>query len=288
MATSIGANVTDPPKHGPRNTPDFITRDTDGAWHVIECKGTQSGNAYRNRQLGNTGPPVTGAVAQKRTISFPSGCAGQRLACGLMLAVQGDRNGSSLRVIDPPADKTFVVDEESIPLAVDTLKRATASRTLRLAGFSAVSSAVSLPWSTRDIATVPEYLWDNRHREGFSTLIERGREQLKSRNQYDSFHTQADTYIGREVQFDLATPVGVQAPSVRSLLLRYGVTVPFLDEIAREFEEPAEKDPTVRSSSGIDIPGWHQMLGQTRIESDQGHATMRIGSSFFGEIHILN
>lgn len=138
-----GANFGDRPKHGPRKAPDFVARDTSGTWHVIECKGTQSGEAYRKRQLGRPGPPATGAVAQKRTISFPSNHTGQRLACGLVLAVEGDPGSSSLRVIDPPAEEGFFVEEEDLGIAVDTLRRATGSRVLRLAGFGSAASAVS-------------------------------------------------------------------------------------------------------------------------------------------------
>ncbi len=46
-----GANVGGQPKQGPRKAPDFVARDTSGTWHVIECKGTQSGEAYRNPRL---------------------------------------------------------------------------------------------------------------------------------------------------------------------------------------------------------------------------------------------
>ena len=46
LAAANGAYVADLPKQGPRKTPDFVARDTTGAWHVIECKATQLGNAY--------------------------------------------------------------------------------------------------------------------------------------------------------------------------------------------------------------------------------------------------
>ena len=277
MAELRGEGVTDRPKNGPSKAPDFVTRDTSGAWHVIECKGTQSGNAYRNRQLGNTSPRITGAVAQKRTISFPSECTGQRLACGLMLAVEGDRNESSLRVIDPPVAERCVIDEDSIPLAVHILKQATASRTLRLAGFGAASSAVSWLPSTSVGKIVPEVVWADHYQRHDEMLVDRAREQLRNRNRNDIFKTATDTYIGREVRFDLVTPINIQAPGIQSLLLRYGVTVPFLDAIAREFEELAATAWTIGSISDIDVPQWHQMLGRAVIESDQGHATMQIG-----------
>ena len=196
LAEANGVSVADPPKHGPRKAPDFVARDTSGVWHVIECKGTQTGNAYRKKQLGIPGPPATGAVAQKRMISFPSGYTGQRLACGLVLDVEGGRGVSSLRVIDPPVDEGFVVEEKDLPVAVDTLRRATASRALRLAGFGVVSSAVS---SLRSTTLVPEVVV-NMGRKGLEfdleTMIRRAREQLVSRDRYRSFEGGDEEYLG--------------------------------------------------------------------------------------------
>ena len=285
QAAAYGANVADPPKHGPRKAPDFVALDSSGTWHVIECKGTQSGDAYRKQQLGREGPPATGAVAQKRTISFPPGHSGQRLACGLALAVEGEPGASSLRVIDPPAREGFVVEEEDLRSAFDTLTRATASRVLRLAGFGSAASAVSWLPSTFLIPEVPANFWKQGRQVDLETTIKRAREQLGRRGRYESFDDRRQTYFGRSVRFDLAVPAGIRGPGIRSILLRYGVTAEFLDAIARDIDAYGHDAETIQAPSSS-TPEWREMLGRARLEADGAQASMRIGTSFFGEIRL--
>ncbi|MYC65065.1 MAG: hypothetical protein F4X12_01885 [Acidobacteriia bacterium] len=288
LAAAHGVIVADPPKYGPSKSPDFVALDTSGAWHVIECKGTQSGDAYRKRQLGSPGPPATGAVAQKSTISFPSGLVGQRLACGLALAVEGDAAASSLRVIDPPAEEGFVVEEEDLDVALDTLRTATASRVLRLAGFGSAASALSWLPSTLLIRDFPPNSRKQSRQGDLHTTIERAQEQLKSRDRYESFSDGDLTYVGRKIQFDLAVPASIQGPGIRSIRLRYGLTAKFLDAIGREFEADQQDAEPREAASGSTIPEWPEMLGAARLEADGARARMRVGPSFFGEIELLN
>ena len=288
LSTANGAYVGTQPKQGPRKAPDFVARDSSGTWHVIECKGTQSGDAYRRRQLGRPGPPATGAVAQKRTISFPAGYTGQRLACGLALAVEGGSGASSLRVIDPPAEEGFVVEEEDLRVAYDTLATATASRVLRLAGFGSAASAVSWFPSTFLIREVLVNFGKEDRQVDLETTIKRAQEQLKSRDRYESFNVRDDTYLGREIRFDLAVPAGIRGPGIRSILLRYGVTAEFLDAIARDIEGFGHDAATAGTLLGSAIPEWLEMLGPARLEPDRAKASMRIGSAFLGEVRLMN
>ena len=288
LCPASGTFVGDRPKQGPRKAPDFVALDTSGTWHVIECKGTQSGDAYRKQQLGRPGPPATGAVAQKRAISFRSSHTGQHLACGLVLAVEGDKGASSLRVIDPPAEEGFVVEEEDLGIAVDTLQRATASRVLRLAGFGSAASAVSWLPSTFLTDVVPANLWRVGRQTDFETMIERAQEQLQRRDSHKSFKERDETYVGQEIRFRLAVPAGIRGPGIRSILLRYGVTAKFLDAIGREFEADGQDAATVEAGSGSAIPEWREMLGPARLKADGARASMRVGPSFFGEIRLLN
>jgi hypothetical protein len=68
VAASVGATNRRTARRGPNKTPDFVARDGQGIWHVIECKGTQSGQCYSRAQIGELGPPATGGIAQKRSI----------------------------------------------------------------------------------------------------------------------------------------------------------------------------------------------------------------------------
>jgi hypothetical protein len=110
IASSLSATQARTAKRGPNKTPDFVARDTSGKWHVIECKGTQSGAEYSLKQLGVKGPPPTGGVAQKCSIEFPPGHTGQRLVCGLSIDVEGGSGGSVLKIVDPKAKEPFVFE----------------------------------------------------------------------------------------------------------------------------------------------------------------------------------
>jgi hypothetical protein len=62
---------------GPSKSPDFVALDGQGLFHIIECKGTQSGVKYLERQIGD-------GVAQKRSLIFtPENLVAQRLVAGL-------------------------------------------------------------------------------------------------------------------------------------------------------------------------------------------------------------
>jgi hypothetical protein len=108
-------------KRGPNKSPDFVARDSTGVWHVIECKGTQSGPEYLAQQLGEVGPPPSEGVAQKRSITFPKNHTGQRLVCGLGIAIEGGLFDSTLKIIDPEPEKPFKISGGEMILAEDAL-----------------------------------------------------------------------------------------------------------------------------------------------------------------------
>ena len=70
FAASVDAVQRKTAKRGPNKTPDFVAKDGHGTWHVVECKGTQSGVKYSGSQIGELGPPMKGGIAQKRSITF--------------------------------------------------------------------------------------------------------------------------------------------------------------------------------------------------------------------------
>jgi len=232
VAASAGAIATKPRKRGPGKSPDFVALDMNGIWHIIECKGTQTGGGYREKQLGRAGPPATGAVAQKRTIIFPRGYAGQRLACGLQIAVQGGAHSSSLRVIDPPAEEEFVVGEDELVFADDAIIRAASARSLRLAGFGASSSAMSAPSGTTPRS---KRSTGRSERSRLETVIEkkdRAAAELKNRRDRAAFIAAKRRYFGREIEFDLPAAILVGKRVVRTARVRYGVAKEFLGELS--------------------------------------------------------
>src|SRR5260370_25979646 len=81
-------------KIGPGKVPDFVIQDTMGKWHVLECKGTQSGRAERNKFLRT-------ALSQKQVIQLSGHLRGERLAAGLAISNELDRSQTQLRIVDP-------------------------------------------------------------------------------------------------------------------------------------------------------------------------------------------
>ena len=152
IAPSVGATQRRPAKRGPNKTPDFVALDTSGRWHVLECKGTQSGSEFSAKQLGVKGPPPTGGVAQKCSIKFPTGHTGQRLVCGLNIAVEGG-TGSVLKIIDPVPDDPFEFRPDQLTYATDAVNRGVMSRVLRMSGFEVTAEAVASPFGRRPDST---------------------------------------------------------------------------------------------------------------------------------------
>ena len=279
VAASVGAITALPAKQGPSKSPDFVARDSSGMWHVIECKGTQSGTTYRDSQLGTKGPPLTGGVAQKCTIEFPPGTAGQRLVCGLSIGVEGASNVSNLRIIDPPARAAFVVEENNIEYAIDAMSRSAGARALRLVGFSAASSVVSAP-----SGLLPNQRPTTGHAERIRQQVvaekeASAREELNDWETRSSSRDDGERFRVRSIEIDLPKPIVVGGQSFERAYLRHGINDSFLDHLA---ENPFLEDSQTKGDAG-----WRTMIGQTVIESDTRSARMKIGSLFFSEIALM-
>jgi hypothetical protein len=119
FGAQVGATMRRTAKRGPNKSPDFVARDRLGIWHVIECKGTQSGPAYQPAQVDSPGPPPTGGIAQKLSVQFPSSYSGQRLVCALNLAVEGDSDRTQLTIVDPEPEDPLIIDPQQIIYAED-------------------------------------------------------------------------------------------------------------------------------------------------------------------------
>jgi hypothetical protein len=92
------ASVERPPEtKGTFKSPDFVTLDQSGKFHLVECKGTQSNTGYLEEQL-------IGGSGQKRKVIFTDeeNQVGQRLAAGIFAAKSGSNDRSLLAISDPP------------------------------------------------------------------------------------------------------------------------------------------------------------------------------------------
>ena len=278
MAANIGASTPKVSKRGPTKSPDFVALDSSGLWHVIECKGTQSSLNYRERQLGTSGPSSTGAIEQKETITFLPIHRGQRLGCGLYIGAEDGSHNSNLKIVDPPAEESFVVQEEHMAYAEDAINRSFGSRALRLAGFHATSSALSAPWGISPNDRFADYIEDEDRVDIVKYKTNRAREELAGRDQSEKFTISGQDYFGRSVDISLPTPIGINGPLQQKVHLRFGVNVRFLDEMSnlRFMDELQIKHHTV----------WEEMIGRTKTVSGNTEAQVQMGALFFGIIRL--
>lgn len=277
ISSSLGATQAHTAKRGPNKTPDFVAQDVCGLWHVIECKGTQSGSEYSLKQLGVKGPPPTGGVAQKCSIQFPPGHAGQRLVCGLSIDVEGGV-GSVLKIIDPEAKKPFILQEAQMSLARDAANRGVMARALRMAGLEVSAESVASPFGrhsedkparTKKVEDVRKKGTENRDRQSrdeIQRVISRGRAFSKD-------------FCGRETVVELPREVLVDGHSVRRVAIKQGVN--------REALEELEQTPSVKVLADEENSvSWTGLMGKSVVESQDRFATMRIGRLFRLDIEL--
>ena len=276
IAEHLGATAARPAKRGPRKSPDFVAMDASGKWHVIECKGTQSGIAYRNRQLGDPDNPANGAVSQKRTITFPHAISGQRLACGLSISFEEDDQPSNLRIIDPSEEETFTLEESHESLAKDAVWRAVGGRALLLSGFRSASSSLVDPFGRFERTGVKRKQDIERRREAISHMTSQVTEELGARDQNTRFTSVGLSYYGRHTAIELPRSVDVGGTLVHSVRVNHGVNGEFLDELT---QYPVLEDPLHESDAK-----WQELIGSIAFQYDSLQAAFKIGTLFHSEV----
>jgi hypothetical protein len=276
IASQVGATALKSKKRGPGKTPDFVARDTQGIWHILECKGTQTSPDYRRAQLGSALPYPTGAVAQKQTIVFPRGHTGQRLAAGLYIGVDGGAYDSSMHIIDPPPDDPFVVSEGNLALADDAISRAVAARSLRLAGFPQASTAMSAPTGARPDTEPLKGKAEEARREFVDEKRRQAEEELEARGDRTLFQSNGEKYRGRKVEIDLPSSISIGHRYSSSIVVRYGIGLSFLDELRRK--------PLVGNPIQEEIEAVRELQPGTKLDSDKRGASLHIGKSFVADI----
>ncbi|MFJ5296705.1 hypothetical protein ACIQAL_09290 [Pseudomonas sp. NPDC088368] len=253
-------------KRGPNKTPDFVARDAAGLWHVIECKGTQSGIEYRERQL-------KAGVAQKQSLLFPKGHVGQRLVCGLDIGIEGS-NSSHLKVIDPPPDDPVTIGLENLPKAVDAATRGVMSKALRMAGFETsaeVMGASVVIWPTLELDPERQEQPDEARLKKRAALAEA---ELSERENH--VHLFDDAFIGRETKLQLPRRIRAGEKLVSSVTIRQGVNRDALSELA-ELAASGEQDGTFKAD-------WPHFIGRNSTSWEDNEAMLKIGKLFRSEI----
>ena len=195
MLGAIGGTYSGkkPKKRGPGKSPDYITYDNQGMWHVIECKGTQSNLKYSIKQ-------VSDGVSQKNTVSFPPNVSGERLVAGMFISSENSSEPSTLTIRDPAAEDPFIIPEYALDWAKDSVGRGTLASALQQAGFPATASVIAAPMglelsSRRSKFRRAENLRKEKVREKQSNSF-RELEIALDRSIVDGF-------VGRSAEFDL-------------------------------------------------------------------------------------
>lgn len=267
LAALVGASHAKTGKRGPSKSPDFIVRDTSGKWHVVECKGTQSGDKYRDDQLAK-------AFTQKCTVTFPAALQGQRLACGLSLSNVKSPACSNLKIVDPPGDKNlhFEVQENIVEAAIDTASRSTLAAGLKAAGFFNAGHAIAAPLGPT-AATRPT-THGKRHRARTEYVQERRKriaEELGARTARNVFTIRGEHYVGREVHLNLPRVFQVGSAEIRSVTVQQGIRKDVLEALAGEMLRDEQPELLKTYPTGAK---------QIALEQAESEATMELGDLF--------
>jgi len=265
-AASHSAHQHRTAKRGPNKTPDFVARDRNGNWHIMECKGTQSGEAFRDRQI------VSG-ISQKLSITFPPGHTGQRLVSGLSIGIE-DGNPSHLRIIDPIPDDPVEIAESELEFAKDAATRGVMAKLLRSTGFEIAAEAVAAPFGKPQAMPPSTRKADKKRVEYLADRDRRAREELLEST--SRRHLFDDRYRGREVTFQLPRPIYTHDAEISKITVKQGINLDALDLLREQ--------PTIETLVDPSRNNWIDMMGTNIIHDDERTATLQIGDIFRSEL----
>jgi hypothetical protein len=253
-------------KRGLGKSPDFVAMDQAGRFHVVECKGTQSSLAYRNRQLKETG------TAQKRTIHLPPPYGGERLVAGLFIGgADGDR--TNLRVIDPEPPDPYVVRDKDPELVRNAVARGTLAKQLRSSGFPRVSAAVAYPRLRPNVENPDEFQENEED-------VQRRHEQAEAefRNFRDrTFVVGGTQYVGRRVEMVLPRPLWTKRGEYSRVEVRQGLERGTFEQVR---SKSMQRDVLGKGEA-------EAFTGNYRSGETQGRAWVMFGESYYSEIRLL-
>ena len=213
-------------RRGPQKSPDFVFLDQGGLYHVVECKGTQSGRSSRARQISHNAADGTpsGAVVQKMMIVLQPAFQGQRLACGLSIAVENGRGESDLYIQDPDSLNVITVKSGEEPFAEDPLIRGSVSRALRAAGLPAVAAVAGSPSGNNPSSRRADSSRKESARLGqIETRLRAANEDLQSGLSDRSFMIGEKQYVGRDVTIELPRPLVSGRRIFNRVIIKQGV-----------------------------------------------------------------
>ncbi|WP_147426780.1 hypothetical protein [Trinickia fusca] len=261
------------PKVGPGKCPDFVIEDQQGKYHVLECKGTQSGRGYLNTAM------ATGRV-QKHGVRIARALRGERLVIGLALAGEEDDYQSQLVVIDPEEEPLTELRESDASRASQVLTRLSLARALNLNGFN--QTAFEIAWPEKMDPSSPEAeLLSVAERRGFSRKLDDRRRAWKDELAAELRsppRRQLDDFFVQEMRFDIpAISLDSGAGLVTSVTVRRGIQSSLIKNLFNSGND--------LRAAAIDVANT-VATNQARVsfEEDKNYARLNYNNLFFSEI----
>lgn len=261
-------------KQGPGKSPDFVFLDETGRYHVVECKGTQSGASARNKQLSHItkGGQPSGAVVQKMMIILKPRFQGQRLACGVTIARDGAPGDTDLEIRDPEGALTIEVKDGQEIYAEDAVVRGSMARVLRAAGLPASASAMAAPSGLTPEARPLKV----RSRERVRARLvneRRGRAEAEIATAIVELAGDLPTnWVTRRSVIALPRPLEVDGKAFRSVSIEEAVSI----DVLKELQQGGLREGVIAETAEW-LP---KALGRLRLKSDGVHAELLLGDVF--------
>ena len=210
-------------KVGPGKAPDFVIKDPLGKWHVLECKGTQSGRSQRDTYLEK-------ALSQKQMIQITGSLRGERLAAGLAISNERSKESTHMRIVDPEGGDPLIElgdqQSEEVDLAAH---RIAVARALGVVGLGEAAIEFSMPEHVQAAGRFLRRSEASRLRADRSIRRRSAQQELQNR-QLQRVTLRGIKYEGRSADFtDLPfNPV----VGIRRIRVTQAVNHDMIDEIA--------------------------------------------------------
>lgn len=256
-------------KVGPGKAPDFVIQDTSGLWHVLECKGTQSGRKWRDKFLKR-------ALDQKGVVNISGRIRGERLAAGLAISNELDKRRTELRIVDPEPrlDVEIELDDRNELEIRSAAHRIAIARALGTVGLNEAAMEVWLP---EEVVDANEFLMPSeiaRLGEATGQRRRRASQQVRDRT-LEKFKYNSISYEGRA--FNISLPaLGIDS-EINQIEVRVGVN----EELLHRIEDPAVDlsvagDPIESLSSS----------NATSFETSSNQSTLTCGKLSYAELFL--
>jgi hypothetical protein len=255
-------------KVGPGKAPDFVVQDLQGLWHVLECKGTQSGRGWRNQFLKR-------ALQQKGVIRLKGSVRGERLAAGLSISNERERTRSQLRVIDPTdsPDAHIELGEDQRSEIESAAHRIAVARALGVVGLNEAAMAIWLPDEVHD---ADEFLLDGeitRLRQSRATRQESAGRQSRD-STLERFQRHSQRFEGRSTEVDLPQ-IGIES-NIRHISVRIGVNEDLIRQVQGASDVANIAEQTESYAAGARVS----------LESGEDRAVLRYGDLLYAEMKL--